>query len=427
MKKLLAILACALLTSSSLSAALLRVQTVVSRFADDGKTDLVGAPSVILFNERPARVSLENMDLIMLGTGSIENGLRINARLLKKLGDGKIQRVEVPTTTLELDKPVLVRAEEFQLEFTASLEESSALNVDFPGGPLSELLASMPKNKSVAFNLVGEKEDLATTLPPLSLSFVSPETLVATLNRILNPRGLSISQSRAGNYDPYGRGVVYVLQRAVNPDAGLSPDAPRFRSYPLHDYLTEKQTIDVITDVLRSAWQMLPNAKPEALVLKFHPGTELLLVSGPQEAISVVETVLRKLPATVRVGIGSPADEARRLDQVAEEVRRRRELRQAATSTDTSGDPLDKIEQFIADTERRRAERTAGKPVEKVPAKTTPPEVPQQPQKTADSESAEASKKQLNAISEEIEARRALRKSATETPPPEVPAKPAQK
>jgi hypothetical protein len=410
MKKLIAIVACALLASSPLSAALLRVQTVISRFADDGKTDLLGAPSVILHSERPARASIESVDLIMLGSGNLESGLRLNARLLKKIGDGKIQRIEVPTTTLEAGKPVIVRAGEFQLEFTASLEELAGMNVEFPGGTLSELLASLPKNKPATFNVIGEKEDMATQLPPISLYVVTPDVLFAALNKILNPRGLAISQSRAGNYDQFGRGMVYVLERIVRPEAGLSPTAPRFRSYPLHDYLTETQTIDAITDAMREAWQMMPNAKPDALVLKFHPGTQLLLVSAPPEAIGVVESIISKLPSKARINMmpmANPADEARRLDLVAEEVRTRRALRQAATSTGSSANPLDRVEQIIADSEQRRAERTAARPPT-APAKST--------------ETPAEREKRLEEIRAEVERRRASRPAAEKTTPPASPA-----
>jgi hypothetical protein len=409
MKKLLALVACALLASTSLSAALLRVQTVISRFADDGKTDLLGAPSVILFNERPVRAPLENMDLIMLSSGNLESGLRLNARLLKKLGDGKIQRVEIPTTTLEAGKPVIVRAEEFQLEFTASLEEPASLNVEFPGGTISELLASLPKNKALPFNLVGEKEDLATQLPPLSLASVTPETLFSAINKFLHPRGLGISQTRASNYEPFGRSTVYILERIVRPEAGLSPTAARFRSYPLHDYLTETQTIDAITDAMREAWQMMPNAKSDALVLKFHPGTQLLLVSAPPEAIGVVESIISKLPSKTRINtmpLSTPGDEARRLDMVAEEVRTRRALRQAATSTDSSANPLDRVEQVIADNEQRRAERAAS---------SAPPSA------TKSAETPEEREKRLEQVRAEVERRRAARPVTPKIAPPPTP------
>ena len=69
---------------------------------------------------------------------------------------------------------------------------------------------------------------------------------------------------------------------------------PRFQSFQLAPYL-EFQSVDDIVGAVHAMWALDPMRSPEALRVKFHPPTGILLVSGPSEGIQMVEVILRQL------------------------------------------------------------------------------------------------------------------------------------
>ena len=327
MKKIAALFACFLAACLPLSAAIVRVQTVISRVAGDGKTDLLGAPSVTTIGGRVARTPLNNLELILVAVpaGDKHDGFRIHARLLDKPG-GKSSRVDFAPVTVIKGQPALVEADGFRIELSARIDEPPSLTINFAGGTLGDLLASLPKDGADFFNLEGEKTDLATQIPPLSYPDTPAEELSVLLNKIVSSRQLSITAAPSSPFDITGRRSVYLLQRIIDPEANLAPGARGSRSYPMANYLTEKQTIDAVTDAIRTAWAMIPNTKPEDLNLKFHPNTDLLLVAGSAAATRVAETVIAGLTPRYASPANLP-EIAGRLNRVAKEVRARRALR----------------------------------------------------------------------------------------------------
>ena len=221
----------------------------------------------------------------------------------------------------------MLRLGDYKLELTPSITQPFLLTIGFPGGPISEFLKTLPSESRFNFNLVGEKADLATELPPLSLKVINDEALAHALNQVLASRGLVITPS-SGASDGYSTRSIFVLKRIVDPDAGKPASEPRFRSYHVGDILLAKQSIDEITSAIHAAWEITPGSKPGQLILKYHPGTSLLLVTGPEPAIKTTENVLATLSAKSRI-----AAEAARFDMVAAEVRRRREARVAASDS----------------------------------------------------------------------------------------------
>ncbi|ATC65445.1 hypothetical protein CMV30_16660 [Nibricoccus aquaticus] len=321
--------------AAPLSAQIIRIQTVVSRYIEEDKTELIGARTVTALGT-PATVTFKNVAVALLASADAdEKSIRINTRLAEKLPDGTTRRHEADSIAIPVGHTQLIRLGDYKLELTPSIAEPLGFTINFPGGTIAQFLAQLPENRGrMAFNLVGEKADLQTEIPPLNLKVSSPGTLVLALNAVLNPKGLAIGQSQSGVTDFSGRDSVYVLQKISEPDATASPASPRLRSYDLSDYLDEKTTVDQITQAIRSAWELRPDNKPEDLRIKFHPGTSLLLVNGPDSAIKTADIVLGSMRSKTR-GTNA-AFEAGRLESVAEEVRRRRELRQAAA---TPNDP----------------------------------------------------------------------------------------
>jgi hypothetical protein len=160
------------------------------------------------------------------------------------------------------------------------------ISVDFPGGTIADLNTAIAKAGGMYFNLVGEKSELATAVPAFSIRNASPDAFAMALNQLLSARGLSVSA--AGNMG--GPNAVFVLAKGR---AGHT-EPTIFNSFQLGPYL-EKQSVDDIVTAIRTLWELKPGNNSDALQLKFHPPTKLLLVSGSPEAITVASTVISNL------------------------------------------------------------------------------------------------------------------------------------
>lgn len=158
------------------------------------------------------------------------------------------------------------------------------LTINFSGGTVADLVAVLNRIEAPGFNLIGEKEDLATALPPFSLRDVSSGAFAMGLRQILEPRGITVMSE--GN-------EMFVLRR-LGSLRSPAMEPQRFESYQLASYL-EKQSIDDIVGAIRAAWELNPQNKSEALQLKFHPPTKLLLVSGSGEAVNIASKVISTL------------------------------------------------------------------------------------------------------------------------------------
>ena len=198
--------------------------------------------------------------------------------------------------------------------------DARVFTVDFPGGTVTDLLAAIAKT-GAAFNVVGEKADLMTEIPPFSVRNVTPEILAPALNQLFSPRGLFL-----GNTSNYGD-QIYLLTKK-------RPDQPSrtsfFNSYQLTPYL-EQQSIDDIVDAIQTAWALDPANKVASPQLKYHPATSILLVYGSPEAIGTAQQVissLKRRPEAAADSAPSSAGERTRQQKVSDEVQRRRELRQ---------------------------------------------------------------------------------------------------
>jgi hypothetical protein len=403
MKKLCALLSVFLLSLAPISAQIIRIQTMVSRYVEEDKTELVGARALTAMSI-PTTATFKNVAVSLLASAEDdEKSIRVSTRLAEKLTDGTTRRHEAESITILVGQTALIRLGDYKLELTPSIAEPPGFTINFTGGTIAEFLTQLPQNRrSMVFNLVGEKTDLQTPLPPLNLKVSSPGTLALALNSVLNPKGLAIGLSQSGVTDFSGRDTVYVLQKFSEPDASLLPGTARFRSYDLSNYLDEKMTVDQITQAIRTAWELRPDNKQEDLRIKYHPGTSLLLINGSESAIKTAETVLSSMRSKTR-GTNA-AFEANRLESVAEEVRHRRELRQSASAPDNPAFPSWPVPENALSPAQPSVPPAA-------PGAATPPMTPEQ------------AAEHLRIVKEEVERRRAARPSVEKsTTPPASPA-----
>lgn len=212
------------------------------------------------------------------------------ARLLEAFKDGQ---------TDENENVKRLRAKISALEYVAAARASGLdqpprlVTVDFPGGTAAALIAAIARaNGESGFNVVGEKVDLAIELPPFSVRNADPGALAFALNGILQSRGYILS----ANYRVLpGQSSVFTLRKLFPHEVQQDPRLlPQFQSFQLATYL-EQQSIDDIVGAIRAAWELDPSQKADALRIKFHPATGVLLVSGPSQGIVVVQSVLGQL------------------------------------------------------------------------------------------------------------------------------------
>lgn len=159
------------------------------------------------------------------------------------------------------------------------------LTIDFPGGSVAEFIAMIGKSREQSFNVIGEKTEMNTALPPFSIRNVDAAGLANALNTLLVQRGLTLM--RAGS-------DVYTLSRGDPNDSQLTA----FASFQIAPYLQE-QSVEDITAAIRLAWQLNPSHDKKALELKYHPPTTLLLVAGSPAAVGVAEHVISSLKPLV--------------------------------------------------------------------------------------------------------------------------------
>ncbi|MCX6956803.1 MAG: hypothetical protein NTV51_32155 [Verrucomicrobia bacterium] len=181
--------------------------------------------------------------------------------------------------------------------------------LESPGGPLSAFVAATSTidrySSTLSFTLInaGEPADLETPLPPFALSNANWGTIIGVLDSFLATRGLSLKFVGGNIANPAeARSVVCVLRRLEPTADAKRAGRPELDSFQIGDNIFKDQTVEVIVDAIRSAWELEPTNDPAALRIKFHPATKLLLVSGPAPATHIARQVilgLRKKPAPI--------------------------------------------------------------------------------------------------------------------------------
>jgi hypothetical protein len=169
---------------------------------------------------------------------------------------------------------------------TATLTTGSpppAVTLNFPGGTVAQLIASLASSGS-RFNLIGEPGDLAAAIPPFSIRNANTFAFAQALDNLLQADGLTLGGDWSSN--------VFTVEK--RPADDKSARGTLTQSCLISQEL-KAQSIDAIVDAIRTAWALDPAHDPSALHLKFHPATQLLLISGPPEAVRIALNVVRHL------------------------------------------------------------------------------------------------------------------------------------
>ncbi|CAN5606973.1 hypothetical protein BH18VER1_BH18VER1_21820 [soil metagenome] len=167
---------------------------------------------------------------------------------------------------------------------SATSAPHTLLTIDFPGGSIAQLVAKVSESGATPFNVIGEKADLATQLPPFSVRNAELTAVASALGRMLARHGFMLMAATPDE------NTVYTVNKSASVEVG--PKA--FKSFQMAPYL-QSQPIDAIVDAIRVAWQLDAAHDPKALELKYHPATTLLLASGSSEAVALVGTVISSM------------------------------------------------------------------------------------------------------------------------------------
>lgn len=199
--------------------------------------------------------------------------------------------------------------------------QPSVESLDFKGGTLADFVDAANASGS-SFNLVAHGDHLKMAVPPFSVRNVAPAALAQALDHLLRPQGVSVSSIYMPASEP-----IFTVTPTQRPRPNNLIHA--FQLAPFLDSIP----VEEIVSAIRTAWELTPGRAPDELVVKYHPGTKLLLVSGPQEAVEMADLIVRRLtpneidpPAQ---GPGQSSEQRRRaLDDVGQEIQERRAVRE---------------------------------------------------------------------------------------------------
>lgn len=173
------------------------------------------------------------------------------------------------------------------------------LTIRSGGGPLSAFLAAASKDRERTINLInaGDAADLETQLPPFVLRNVTWATVLNVLDNFLQPRGLRLNFVGGDHPDlNLAKSVVCVLRRNENSPGAFQSSQTTFESLQLSELIHGEQTIETIVDLIEAAWRFQSGKRDLAgLRMQFHPGSNILLISGPGPAIGVAKQVIASL------------------------------------------------------------------------------------------------------------------------------------
>ncbi len=168
------------------------------------------------------------------------------------------------------------------------------LSFDFPGGSFAKFLTLIAKANVVSFNIItSEPAEMNVELPPFSLRNAKLGPIVRVLGQLLEPRGYELRMVADENQTD-GNSVICVLTQRAGASAKTETRPTQFESFPVGQYLSE-QSIDDIVGAIRAGGELDPTHDKDALKLKFHQPTAILLVSGPLEATNIAGKIISQL------------------------------------------------------------------------------------------------------------------------------------
>ncbi|HWA25074.1 MAG TPA: hypothetical protein VG734_05315 [Lacunisphaera sp.] len=159
---------------------------------------------------------------------------------------------------------------------TAGPHDPHAISIDFPGGPFSQLAASLKGDRLSIVQSAG----VDPVLPPFSVTDAQIPSVIVALGRIVEPQGYVL--------DVTGPNVAVLMRR---PDHS-SRD---FGSFQLENKIGERKAEDVIA-AIQQGCEFFNEGRPSTLRFKYHPATKLLFVAGTESEVNVAHRVFASLP-----------------------------------------------------------------------------------------------------------------------------------
>lgn len=159
-----------------------------------------------------------------------------------------------------------------------------AISIDFPGGPLSKLVASLNADREARLSII-QPSGLDPVLPAFSVRDARMESVILALGRILQMQGYTL--------EPTGPNLAVLAKASEHRAQG-------FASLPLGDKLEGgdgKWTVEEIIAAIQMGCDFAnPDGKPSSLRFKYHPATKLLFAAGSDQEIDITQRVFGSLP-----------------------------------------------------------------------------------------------------------------------------------
>lgn len=172
----------------------------------------------------------------------------------------------------------------------ASDKSAALLTLDFPGGTLADLLALMDKTGGApTINVIGDKAALSTQVQGFTVQNADRDGVLRAIGQLLRGKGVTLEQVDRGMF------IVRSDGQPKEPRWARGRTGAIFDSFPLAGIVDEQQSVDSIVDAIRAAWTLNPAHDVNALQIKYHPATKLLLISGPPEAVEITRQIVRSL------------------------------------------------------------------------------------------------------------------------------------
>jgi hypothetical protein len=185
----------------------------------------------------------------------------------------------------------------------------ATFDLNFAGGSPAQLVEMIEKASGRPLNVIINKEDENTELPPLKMNGVNvaqlfdaleaaSTKLVAVSTGAWSYNRVTTSYGFKTTGQPTESSIWYFyVERPNLPPVVSTEKVCRFYSLAL--YLDRGFTVDDITTAIQSGWKMagatLPSQLPE---LKYHKETKMLIAYGDPHQLSTIEQVLQTLPSS---------------------------------------------------------------------------------------------------------------------------------
>jgi hypothetical protein len=173
----------------------------------------------------------------------------------------------------------------------AGVSASGIVSIDFPGGPLSKLLAMLAAGEGTTLSII-QSEGLDPTLPAFAVREVRIEAVIGALGRLLDPQGFSLTQTG------HNLAVLSRHPRLTEEEKAVMERAraPVFASLQLEHKIGPSAVEDVIAAIQQGCEFASADGKPSTLRFKYHPGTKLLFVAGQPAEVDIAHKVFDSLP-----------------------------------------------------------------------------------------------------------------------------------